>query len=216
MALERLGGPGLGLNRCFWLRSRIGVVLDALYESLPQYTEEDLLICHRQNSKGTWRAEVWTNRAFAANELALAPFSSQVKDTHLTAAANAVVGLPVHGRGKHPDGWSLALDGRTRTSIAKAGTIDEQDHVGSLFWVVTRTTTASEANLVMEPMLWNSKVELKLPAKKRKVHVEWEADELPTIPLMTNKAAVKQKTLLKVFVEEKKEEKKGTPEKKTT
>ena len=198
------------LNKAFWLKSRIGICLETLAEQMPQYTPKDLVVCHRQNDKGAWRQEVWTFRAFEAFELQLAPLSSQLKDTHLMANANAVVGIPRHGPGAHPDGQSLALDGRTRNSIAAKGVIDATEHRGSLFWIVGRTSKASEANLTLESVAWEHKVTLVMPHKKRKLTTEWESKDLPTIPILVNKKPLKAHTRLVMFVAEtKKEEKKS-------
>ncbi|MCP3880551.1 MAG: hypothetical protein GY701_19500, partial [Sulfitobacter sp.] len=166
---HKLSADNDKLNRAFWLRSRVGVCLAALYETLPAYTDKDLVVCHRQNDKGVWRDEVWTSRDFAPQELALAPLSSQLKDTHLTHASNAVVGIPKHGRGAHPDSSSLALDGRTRTTIAKEGSIDSSEHSGSIYWLVARTSDPSIANMTLESVSWEHNVSLSTTFKKMKV-----------------------------------------------
>ena len=101
------------------LKSRIGVTMEALAESLPSYNDKDFLVVHKKNNKGLWKDELWTQRDFDAFEIQLGPFSSQLKETHLMATAHAVVGTPKHGRGAHPENLSLALDGRGRTCIAK-------------------------------------------------------------------------------------------------
>ena len=198
------------LNKAFWLKSRIGICLESLAELLPQYKPKDLVLCHRQNDKGVWRHELWTARAFEPLELQLAPLSSQLKDTHLMANANAVVGIPKHGPGAHPDGGSLALDGRSRHIIASKGSIDAVEHRGSLFWLITRTSKASEANLTLESVAFEHKVTLHMPTKKRKLTTEWDSKDLPTIPILVNKKALKAHERLVVFVPEKKktEEKK--------
>ena len=193
------------LNRNMWLRSRIGLCLQSLYELLPRFTEEDLVVCHRQNNKGVWRVEVWTNRSFAAQELILAPFSSQIKDTHLMFSSNAPVALPKHGRGAHPENLSLALDGRGRTSMSQAGTIEDKENTGCLYWLITRTSEFSEANLVLEPIHWSSSVEIKLPNKKTKQSDKWDSAQLPQVPVLVNKQGLKAHTCLKVFLEDKKD-----------
>ena len=193
------------LSRTWWLKSRIAVCLEALAEHLPKYSEKDLLVCHRQNDKGAWKCEVWTKRPFRPSELMLAPHTSQLKDTHLTAAANAVVGLPQHGRGKHPDGGSLALDGRGRACLAKAGLIDSNEHTGSLYWLVERSSSPAEANLVLESVCWDHRVDLKLPRKKQKVSSDWQSQDLPAIPLLVNRKVIKEHVRLVVYQPEKKD-----------
>ena len=91
-----------------------------------------------------WKSELWTNRDFEAFEILLAPFSSQLKESHLVATAHAIVGLPTPGPRAHPQNGSLALDGRTMTTIAAKGPIDEEEHSGALFWIVGRTSQAPQ------------------------------------------------------------------------
>ena len=57
------------LLRHFWMRSDLGVVLRSLAAALPAYTEKDLVVCHRQNSAGAWKCELWTKREFGPREL---------------------------------------------------------------------------------------------------------------------------------------------------
>ena len=70
--------------------------------------------------------------------------------------AHAVVGIPKHGRGAHLESLSLAFDGRGRTCIAHQGALDSQEHLGSLFWLVSRTSTASQANLVPDNVVFGA------------------------------------------------------------
>ena len=202
------------LTRIWYLKSRIGVGMEALSESLPSYCEKDLVVVHRKSDKGVWRDELWTNRDFEPLELLLAPYSSQLKDSHLMTNQHAVVSIPKHGRGKHPADQSLALDGRGRTQLAKKGAIDDNEHIGNLYWLVERTSSTSEANLVIESINWEQKVTLTLPTNKRKkISVEWDASELPSIPILMNKKPLAKHTQLKVF-HKKVEKKKEEPEKK--
>ena len=157
--------------------------------------------------------EVWTKRVFAPNELLLIPWSSQVKDTHLTQAANAGIGVPKVGRGAHPEAnQAIALDGRGKSKIASVGSIDASEHRGSLYWLVTRTSTFGEANMTLESVTWQQNIHLTMPFKKQKWASEWSPAQLPTIPVMFNKKTIKENTLLMVFqnteTDEKKDEKK--------
>ena len=184
----------------YYLRSRLGVCLETLYDAVPGYTEKDLGVFHRQNSAGAWKCELWTKRAFAPQELVFAPLSSQLKETHLTFAANCPVGVPKHGPGAHPDGCSLALDGRLRNSLAKQDLVDSAEHKGSLFWLVQRSSDSSQANMVFESVSWEHKVTITMPLKKRKHSVDWASKDLPTVPVLINKKAVKAHERLVVFL----------------
>ena len=61
------------VNKVMWLKSKVGICLEALASSVPSYNDKDLLLCHRKSSKGVWRDELWTLRSFAAEELIFAP-----------------------------------------------------------------------------------------------------------------------------------------------
>ena len=112
------------------LKGRIYTSLQVMSEVLPRWTLKDFVVAHRRSDKGVWKGEVWTKRDFEAYEILLAPFSSQIKDTHLTAGSHAGVTLPLNGRGAHPQSLSLALDGRLRNLMAQEGAIDEKEHEG--------------------------------------------------------------------------------------
>ena len=91
---------------------------------------------NRKTQKGLWKTELWTKRDFEPLEIQLAPYSSQIKDTHLVATAHVMVTIPKHGRATHPTNGPLALDGRSRNLIASNGALDKEEQHGSLFWVV--------------------------------------------------------------------------------
>ena len=186
------------------MKGRIFTGLQVMSEVLPRWTLKDFVVVHRRTEKGVWKGEVWTKRDFEAYEILLAPHSSQLKDTHLTGSAHAGVALPLNGRGAHPDRTSLALDGRLRNLMAKEGALEEQQHQGSLYWLVTRTSDPAEANLDTENMTFNQKTEVTIsgPALKRRKlgPVEWAASEMPSIPVLTNKKPIGKHTQLLMFL----------------
>ena len=99
--------------------------------------------------------------------------------------------------------------------MARRDLVDATEHTGSLFWLVLRTSEQAQANMVLESISWEHKVTMSLPLKKRKHSVEWESRDLPTVPLLFNKKAIKAHQRLAVFQppakkEEKQEEKKNT------
>ncbi len=203
----KLLGDNDNLIKTFWLRGRIAVCLQALFETLPTYSDKDLVVCHRQNDKGGWRSELWTARPFAAEELVFVPHASQLKESHLTDQKNAVVGIPKYGPGKHPEDSSLALDGRTRTSLAHAGSYDDNEHTGSLYWLVSRTSAIAKANMSLENVSQEQTVKLSLPLKSKKRSVEWSSSDLPTIPILVNKKKIEAHVRLAMFHDEEKEKK---------
>ena len=198
-----------------YLRGRVATGLEALSEVLPTFGDKDFIIAHRK-SNANWKSEVYTKRDFEPFEIMLAPHSSQLKDSHLMASAHAVVTLPKHGRGAHPDNQSLALDGRCRHLIASQGTVGPDEHTGSLYWVVTRTSQAKEANLDFENITWEQHIKFSFPAaKKRKLGpVDWEPAELPAFPILVNKKAIPKHTKLCVYMADKKLTKGKDPKKK--
>ena len=185
-----------------------------MMESMPTFSGKDLQVVHGTTEKGVWKDELWTKRDFEALELQLAPVSSQLKDSNLMAAGHAVVGLPKHGRGSHPDNTSLALDGRGKTSMAQKGSIDPDEHLGSFFWMVGRTSKGKEANLEMQSVSFESSYKVCLPTPKRRKasNVSWDTDEMPSLPIIVNKKALKKNTKLLVFLPEKKKEEPKTKE----
>ena len=199
---------GDALTKTMYLRGRISIVMEALSETMPKYSDKDFAVVHRRNEKGLWKSELHTKRDFEPLEIQLAPCSSQVKDSHLKAPAHAVVTIPKHGRGAHPENLSLAIDGRSRNIMATKGAIDAEEHVGSLYWVVTRTSNAKDVNLDQDNVTWEHSIKVNLPApKKRKTEtVHWEPSELPSFPLLVNKKAIKKHTMLCVFLADKKKE----------
>ena len=186
-------------------RSRIGICMDALHEVLVPFTDQDLAVVHRKNSKGVWTDELWTRKDFKAGELILAPFSSALKESHFTKDAHAALALPKSGRGAHPypadKKSSYALDGRGRGQLAKKGSIDDEEHLGNLFWLVSRNAKPSQCNMHFEPITWEYKVEMTLPFQKRRKldSVSWKSRDLPTISVLVNKKDIPSRSKLVAF-----------------
>ena len=65
---------------------------------------------------------------------------------------------------------------------------------------------------------FQSQIKVTLPApKKRKTHVsEWEPAELPSLPVLVNKKAIKNHTQLSVLQAEKKNDDKGKTSQKSS
>ena len=195
---QKLLGDADESNKTFWLKSRIGICLEALAATLPKFTEKDLLVCHRRNNRGVWKDELWAQRPFGAEELVFAPLVDQIRTSHLTSTFCAAVGLPLRGPGAHPEGSSLALDGRVRQSCAAPGSVDTVKHVGLLFYLVERTVDECEANMSLDTVTWDYTANISLPLKKSKQAVEWSAQDLPNLPILVNKKALKEHTRLVV------------------
>ena len=180
------------LSQQWYLKSRIGMTMEALAENMPTYDEKDLMIINRSNDKGVWKSELWTLRDFEANALIFAPHSSQLKECNLMAAGHAVVTTPKQGRGAHPENKSLALDARGRTKMANKGSIDDEPHQGNLYWIVGRTSTPKQANLQFEQVGFECFVTMKIPGQKKdKQGSAWASKEMPAIPILMNKKAIK-------------------------
>ena len=79
---------------------------------------------------------------------------------------HAVVGIPKHGAGAHPDNLVMALDGRGKNKIAPKGELDPAEHHGSLFWVVGRSSKPLDCNLVLEDICFEVRMSASLPTPK--------------------------------------------------
>ena len=117
------------------------------------------------------------------------------------AGNHVVVGLPKHGRGAHPENQNLALDGRGKNLIANKEVLDDDEHMGSLFWLVGKTSSSSDANLSMEVATFEQQVKVHLPGpKKRRVESsKWDPPEMPGVPILVNMKDIKKHTKLLVY-----------------
>ena len=71
--LQNLHADSDNNMKLMYLKSRIGVTMEALAESLPCYSRKDFLVVHRKNNKGIWQGELWALRDFDAFEIQLGP-----------------------------------------------------------------------------------------------------------------------------------------------
>ena len=92
--------------------------------------------------------------------------------------------------------------------MAQKGSIDPEEHLGSFFWLVGRTSKDKEANMEMQNVSFESSYKVALPGpKRRKVsNVNWGPNEMPSLPMIVNKKALKKGTKLLVFLPEKKKD----------
>ena len=90
--------------------------------------------------------------------------------------------------------------------MAPKGLCGTDEHAGSFYWVVARTSKASEANLSLDSATFEQTLKVTLPApKKRKTtNLTWESAEMPSIPILVNKAKIEKDKQLLVFLSEKK------------
>ena len=185
--------------RVWALKGQVAMGLKILYDNLPKFTPKDLVVCHRQNSKGAWKTEVWANRDFPAGELMIGAMSTDLRDRMWTYNASVLIGLPQQGPSKHPEGKNLALDGRNRQVLAASKTIDEVEHRGGIFWAIQRTGDRNDQyNMILETIRWDASVSLKLPGgKKRKV--DMDSKDLPQLPVMTNPKKISARTPLLLY-----------------
>ena len=192
---QNIGGAD-HLCKAMYLKGRISMVLQQLADVVPVYSEKDLIVAHRFDSKGIQSEEVWTARDFGPHELLFAPHSSQVKDTHITHSHNAVVGFPKLGRGAHPDKkvLALAIDGRSRNKMSH-----KEGLQGCLYWLIQRTSSPKQANLVLEAVKMKMTLSLTLPTCKKETKDEWGQTEMPSVPVIFNKEPIKARTRLQVL-----------------
>ena len=185
--------------RVWALKGKVAMGLWILYQNLPKFTPKDLVVCHRQNSKGAWKTEVWANRDFQAGELIIGGISTDLRDRMRAYSAAVLIGLPQQGPSRHPEGKNLALDGRNRQVLAASKTIDEAEHRGGIFWAIQRTGDRNDPyNMILETIRWDASVNLKLPGGKRR-KVDMDSKDLPQLPVMTNPKKISARTPLLLY-----------------
>ena len=199
-----LGGSDT-VSKAWYLRSRIAMTMESLTQNLPAHNNKDLMVINRCNDKGIWKNEVWTLKDFAPLKLMFAPHSSQLKDTHLMVNGHAIVSVPKHGKGAHPDNKTLALDGRGRSKLAAKGSIDDEDHEGSLYWIIGRTSKPKEVNLQSEQVSCDINIAMTLPSEKKALTKTWASADMPAIQILVNKKAIAKHTMLLAFQNAKEE-----------
>ena len=98
--------------------------------------------------------------------------------------------------------------------MAQKGSIDPEGHLGPFFCLVGRTSKDKEANMEMQNVSFQISYKVALPGhKRRKVSsANWGPNEMPSLPIMVNKKALKKNTKLLVFLPEKKKEEPKTKE----
>ena len=178
------------LCKTWFLKSRIGVMMHCLNETLPTFGKDELMVI--------WGVEVWTLKDFEPQTLIFAPHSSQLKDSHLMLHHHAVVGAPKHGRGSHPTGKVIALDGRSKNKVGLQGE-GEGPQVGEIFWVIERTSKAKDANLVFEPATAKMTLNMAIAGTKKPRTDTWKEQDMPHIPLLINKHKVRKQTKLVAY-----------------
>ena len=74
--------------------------------------------------------------------------------------------------------------------------------------MVARTSKVSEANMILENATFEQTIKVTLPApKKRKTtNLTWEREEMPSVPILVNKAKIDKNKQLLTFIPEKKNE----------
>ena len=93
--------------------------------------------------------------------------------------------------------------------MAAKGSTDAEEHLGSFFWMVGRTSKAKDANMELQSVTFERSYRVALPAangpKRRKVTLEnWHSTEMPTLPILVNSKALHKNTKLLVLQQEKK------------
>ena len=188
-----------------YLKSLCWLSLDCIAKSLPSFGPKDIAICHGQDDRGVWHLEAWTLRDFAANELALAFVSTELKDVHWTRNASAMVTTSANGPCRHPEGKTLAFDGRGKTAIASenfAGTTSAEKR-GVLFWAIPRTQTKALANLHLESVAISFSGSFKLPHSAKKQKMEYLETDAPQVPVMVNPSAIEKHVRLTCLEDQK-------------
>ena len=83
------------------------------------------------------------------------------------------------------------------------------EQAGPLFWLVHRTNDKTKANMILEAVTWEQHVTLHMPFKRVKHSQDWEPKDIPSVPILYNKIAIKAHERLAVHFERKDLMKKG-------
>ena len=71
-----------------------------------------------------------------------------------------------------------------------------------MYWLVGRTSEATDGNMSLETVSFQHTVDLQLPLKKlKKATAHWESKDSPTIPTLVNLKSIKEHTRLMTFQE---------------
>ena len=163
----------------------IGFQLRNISMSLPSFTSNDLLVVKRGGAY-----EVWTARKFKANELKLAPHTTEFKDRYWTSNRAS---LAHNSEQLSPEKGAfvpkvIVCDGRLRSTPSCDG------RTFGLFWIVTRG--AGEPNMVTEPASVTQQAVVTLPGDKHVVTHSWTCETLPQLEIMRNPKALKENVRL--------------------
>ena len=165
-------GPKARLD---YIKGLTSMAMGLVQQHMPQYSEKDLGVIHRQNHHGAKSTEVWTLRTFAPGQLMFSPVTNELKTRMFTHNTCVHVNL---GREAIPDNKLLALDGRGKTHLSHE---IKREHVpvstGSLFWAIQRTSNAFDANL--------SLVRCTLTFPEIKLTIPGQTTHNPNIPKST-------------------------------
>ena len=150
--------------------SYTGAALGAVLNCCKDFTDDDLLICMRDGTP-----EVWTKRAFEPGEFVVGPYTCEWKDRNWTYHRAALV---KQSQQLHPNKQLLVLDGRLKSRPSEA-------RPGSIFFMLTRSTEATNCNLKMAWATAHQEIKVGLPSDVSK-EFQVVQQELPGIPIVFN------------------------------
>ena len=123
-------------------------------------TSKELMVVRRGKS-----VEVWTLVPFKKNALAIAPWTTEIKDRYWTLGRSCL--LQLDGMNSNKKLW--AIDGRLQGKLPRDDAPD--DKPVSIFWLIERTIVSKEANLVQEHATSSINITVQLTTgSKRKFH----------------------------------------------
>ena len=98
--------------------------------------------------------------------------------------------------GAHPDKkvLALAIDSRSRNKMSHRESLK-----GCLYWLIERTSSPKQANLVLEAVKMKMTLSLTLPTCKKETKDEWGQTDMPSVPVIFNKEPIKARTRLQVL-----------------
>ena len=179
------------------LKAQAIFAMRAILDVTPPLQEnDDILVVNRSNATGAKRTEVWTARAFEPFEITIPPWSTEVKERLYTHNQSVSLKVP---DGSVPGNRVLAIDGRGQGHLEPPLNDRATGAHGNLFWAIPRTSERKLANLSLEysqvAAAVSSALQVTLPGGKTR-KAKLGAKSLPHVPILTNKKAVPELTML--------------------
>jgi hypothetical protein len=165
-------------------KGMIKFVMDNIWHCTDDYGRDDFIIAKRGSE-----FELWTKRAFKPGEIVFMPETTEIKPRFYTVNRSVIARNTCDP--SSTDKRPFVLDGRVRGNPSS----DSKSKFG-LFWVVQRAAKEEEKMANMHLQYVTCEINVTVNIGGASVPQKWEADELPSIAVMTNPHKVPANTRL--------------------